>query len=560
MNTCDRCSANPRTTWKTFAFVTLCLLALPVAAMGQSAPDIAEPGSIEAIAEATTDPSFVSPWVAYVPEAAGVPSPTEYLGRIAGAPGELTRPEEIFGYLRALAEASPRVHLEEIGRTLEGREILLVAIADEEGIASLDRLKAATAALADPRRTDPQQAEEIIATARPFYYINAGLHADETGPPEAVMELAYRLAVSDQPMIRRIREELVVLINPVSNPDGRAKMADWFYRYLEGRTDFAELPRQSPPYWGRYVFVDMNRDAHQQTQRETQAIYRMFWDYHPAVIHDLHESFALLQTWNGTGPYNPNIDPIVTSAFLEMSFHEVTRMTVARHARRLDLGLRRRLRPPLRRLGRHEPQRHRARLRDLRQRHRRDRRTGSRAPRNDEDLVPAVATQQPARVVDARQRQLHRDRSARHPGLCRRQLLRNAVGFLPHRVQVVAAGRRRQPLRLCHPRGPARPSARRRNGQPAAAAGHRGRHGEDRLHHRRGRLPRRHLCRPSRPALPQLRSRPAVAAELRVRPRRAALRRRVVGPADALRRRDHPRRRPAGARGGPRSADRRRGR
>ncbi len=53
----------------------------------------------------------------------------------------------------------------------------------------------------------------------------------------------------------------------------------------------------------------------------------MFWDYHPTVIHDLHEAFALLQTWNGTGPYNPNLDPIVTSEFLEMSFHEVTRMT-----------------------------------------------------------------------------------------------------------------------------------------------------------------------------------------------------------------------------------------
>ena len=118
-----------------------------------------------------------------------------------------------------------------------------------------------------------------------------------------------------------------MLINPVSNPDGRAKMADWFYRYLEGRTDFDALPRQSPPYWGHYVFVDANRDAHQQTQAETQAIYRMFWDYHPIVIHDLHESFPLLQTWNGTGPYNPNLDPIVTSAFLEMSFHEVTRMT-----------------------------------------------------------------------------------------------------------------------------------------------------------------------------------------------------------------------------------------
>ena len=324
---CTRGSANFQVIWTKPALAMLCLLALPFAATGQSAVDAVEAGSIEAIAAATTDPSFVSPWVAYVPETTGVPSPTEYLGRIVGAPGELTRPEEIFGYLRALATASPRVHLEEIGRTLEGREILLVAIADEEGIASLDRLKAATAALADPRRTDLQQAEEIIATARPFYYINAGLHADETSSPEAVMELAYRLAVSNEPMIRRIREELVVLINPVASPDGRAKMADWFYRYLQGRTDYAELPRQSPPYWGRYVFVDINRDAHQQTQRETQAIYRMFWNYHPAVIHDLHESFALLQTWNGTGPYNPNLDPIVTSAFLEMSFHEVTRMT-----------------------------------------------------------------------------------------------------------------------------------------------------------------------------------------------------------------------------------------
>ncbi len=303
------------------------LLASTLATEDVYAPDRPEPGSVEAIARFTTDPRFVSPWVAYVPEADGVPSPSDFLGRIAGAAGELTRIDEMYGYLRALAAASPRVLLEEIGRTEEGREILLIAIADEEGIRSLRRLKAATAALADPRKTDPQHAEQIIAEARPIYYVNAGLHADETGGPEAVLELAYRLAVSEQAMVRRIRERLVVLINPVSNPDGRAKMADWFYRHLKGKTDYASLPRQSPPYWGRYVFVDANRDAHQQTQELTQAIYRMFWDYHPTVVHDLHEAFPLLQTWNGTGPYNPNLDPIVTSEFLEMGFHEVTRMT-----------------------------------------------------------------------------------------------------------------------------------------------------------------------------------------------------------------------------------------
>ncbi len=54
-----------------------------------------------------------------------------------------------------------------------------------------------------------------------------------------MLELAYRLAVSEQPMIRRIRENMVVLINPVSNPDGRDKQVEWFYRYLEGQNGLA---------------------------------------------------------------------------------------------------------------------------------------------------------------------------------------------------------------------------------------------------------------------------------------------------------------------------------
>ena len=132
-----------------------------------------------------------------------MPSPTKFLGHIAGAAGELSRTTQIYGYFRALAAATPRVTVEVIGKSEEGREILLVAVADEEGIRDLDRLKAATAALADPRTTTPEQAEKIIATARPIYYFNGGLHSTETGSPEMLMELAYRLAVSEQPMIQR---------------------------------------------------------------------------------------------------------------------------------------------------------------------------------------------------------------------------------------------------------------------------------------------------------------------------------------------------------------------
>jgi hypothetical protein len=291
------------------------------------APDTAEPGSIEEIASATTEPRFLSPWVAYLPASATVPSPRAFFGRIPGAPGELVDSAKAYAYCRALAAASPRVRVFTIGRSEEGRDIVLLAIADEAGIKNLDAMKSANAALADPRTVDAPAAERLIADSRPFYYFNAALHSDETGSTESVLELAYRLAVSDQPMIRRIRENMVVLINPISNPDGRDKQVDWFYRFLKGKTDRDTLPRQSPPYWSKYAFVDINRDAHQLTHETTKAVSRMFFEWHPVIVHDLHESEPLLMSWNGTGPYNPHIDPITYTEFLALSFHEVEAMT-----------------------------------------------------------------------------------------------------------------------------------------------------------------------------------------------------------------------------------------
>src|SRR3984957_17467670 len=290
-------------------------------------PDTPEAGSVEEIARATTETRFLSPWVSYLPASNTVVSPRAFLHRIPGAPGELVDSSAAYAYSRALAASSPRVKLFTIGKSEEGRDIMLLAIADEAGIQQLDKLKAITASLADPRKTDAAAAEQLVAAGRPVYYFNAALHSDETGSTETVLEMAYRLAVSEQPQIRRIRENLVVLINPVSNTDGRDKQVEWFYRYLKGKTVLEQLPRQAPPYWSKYAFVDINRDAHQQVHATTQAVYHMFFDWHPIAVHDLHESEALLLTWNGTGPVNEHIDPLSYSERLELSFHEVQTLT-----------------------------------------------------------------------------------------------------------------------------------------------------------------------------------------------------------------------------------------
>ena len=306
--------------------ITTLIVSMSNQGLAQS-PGSSEPGSEDAIAAATTESRFLSPWVSYVPGHRDVPSPTAHLGHIVGAPGELTRTESIYAYYRALAAASDRVKVDVIGRTEEGRDILLVIVGDAASLRQLDQTRSAMTALADPRRTDEAAMERIIAETTPFYMLHGGLHSTETGSPEMLMELAYRLAVSDAPHIKKTRDALVVLINPVAEPDGRDRAVDWFYRHLKGNTDFDRLPPRSPPYWGKYVFHDNNRDGIQRKLALTRATQDAFLKWHPLVVHDLHESIPLLSIWTGTGPYNVNLDPITTTEWHAMAFHEVTTLT-----------------------------------------------------------------------------------------------------------------------------------------------------------------------------------------------------------------------------------------
>jgi hypothetical protein len=290
------------------------------------APDVPEPGSVQKIKQYTTDAKYLPISVSYVPESKAVPSPEEVIGHIAGAAGELSDTATVIKYFRALDAASDRVEVRTLGRSEEGREIILAAIGDAAVLKQLDRYRADTAALADPRATDRAAMERIVARARPVYYINGGLHSPETGSPEMLMELAYRLAVSEQPAIKRIREKVIVLINPVSEPDGRDRVVQWYYRHLKGKTDWDEIADDgllSPPYWGHYIFHDNNRDGIQITAKLTQAVETMYWDFHPTVIHDLHESLPLLYIMTGHGPYSDAIDPVTIAEWSQMALHEV---------------------------------------------------------------------------------------------------------------------------------------------------------------------------------------------------------------------------------------------
>lgn len=297
---------------------------------GPWAPDVAEPGSVEAIRRHTTAEEFLPETVAYLPDSPTVPSPTEILGHVAGAEGELSRVAEVHGYMRALAAATPRVAVLTLGRSEEGREILLVLVSSADNLAGLDRWREINRGLADPRQTDRETARALAAEGRAVYYLLGGLHSTETGSPEMLMELAYRLAVSEQPAIREIRDELVVAITPVVEPDGRDRVVEWYERHLRGREkemEWEELRElSSPPYWGHYVFHDNNRDGMQRTQALTRAVHDAFYDLRPQVVHDLHESLPLLYISTGHGPYSTAVDPLTINRWTWFAHNEAAQL------------------------------------------------------------------------------------------------------------------------------------------------------------------------------------------------------------------------------------------
>jgi len=278
------------------------------------------------IKEYTTEPFFLSPLVDYLPASKSVPTPKAVLGDIAGAPTKLPYSKEVYEYMRALAKASPRVKVYSIGTTEEGREMIAVAVASEELIGKLDENKAKLAKLADPRtiNLDDKVAEQIAADAAPVYYITGTIHSPEAGAPTALMELAYRLAVDESPYIRNIRDNLITLITPIVEVDGRDRVVDVFNWKMKH-------PGQTVPpliYWGKYVAHDNNRDAMGMTLKLTQNVLNTYVDWKAQVIHDLHESVPFLyDNTIGDGPFNAWIDPLLTNEWQMIGWNNVQEMT-----------------------------------------------------------------------------------------------------------------------------------------------------------------------------------------------------------------------------------------
>lgn len=229
----------------------------------------------------------------------------------------ITRPEDVVAYFRALEKAAPdRIRVWEYARSWENRPLIYAALGSPENIARLDALKEGMQALADPRRADEAEARRLIADLPGTVWLAYGVHGNEISSTDAAIMTAYHLiAARGDPTVEKILANTVVFLDPMQNPDGRARFVHNFESAegLEPSGARIAAERNEPWPGGRtnhYLF-DMNRDWFALTQPETQGRVKILREWLPLVFVDAHEmgTDSTYYFAPEAVPYNPHLAP-----------------------------------------------------------------------------------------------------------------------------------------------------------------------------------------------------------------------------------------------------------
>jgi len=231
----------------------------------------------------------LSPGTTYDP---AIPSLVEVAGHDFDE--EVTPPSMVTAYMRALAAASDRAHLIEYGETYEGRALTALMIGSADRIAGLDGIREGLRRLANPDRSGDAEIEGLIAELPVVTALVHGVHGNEISSSGAAMAEAYHLlAAQNDPAADRILRESLVLIDPMQNPDGRARFVAATTqargRWADDDPNSAEHDEPWPGGRTNHYLFDLNRDWFAQTQPESRGRVAMLLDFQPQVTVDLHE-------------------------------------------------------------------------------------------------------------------------------------------------------------------------------------------------------------------------------------------------------------------------------
>jgi len=220
-----------------------------------------------------------------------IPTPASFLGYRIG--DDFTPHHRLQAYFEAVAAASDRVSLGSYGVTNEGRDLLLLTITSPENLGRVDEIQANMGRLADPRGVSQGELDAIIQENPAVAWLSYSVHGSESAGTEAAILTVYQLAAGTDAVTRSILDELVVIIDPASNPDGRARVVSSFQKRVgmsySDNPDSWEHGSDWPGGRSNHYYFDLNRDWSWQTQIETQQRTVQYLKWNPVVHVDLHE-------------------------------------------------------------------------------------------------------------------------------------------------------------------------------------------------------------------------------------------------------------------------------
>ncbi|MDP2956291.1 MAG: M14 family metallopeptidase [Longimicrobiales bacterium] len=244
--------------------------------------------------------------------ASQVPTPEQAFGFPPGADYKVADYDQMKAYFHALAEASPRASIQEIGLSAKGQPLLLLIISSEANMRRVDEWRGIAERLARAEIGE-NEAKQLASMGKAVVWVDGGMDDQEYATAQMTPELAYTLITSETEEMRFIRENVVILLNPILNPDATVNDVSWYRQVLGTPYETTRPPRMGQPWAG----TDNNRDWFMNNQPETRAVSKILYrTWYPQIVYNQHQpapNTARIFIPPFADPVNPDIHPLVTT-------------------------------------------------------------------------------------------------------------------------------------------------------------------------------------------------------------------------------------------------------
>lgn len=241
-----------------------------------------------------------------------VTSPQSHFGFLPGDDYKLANYDQIRSYFEALARESDRMQIVDIGQSSEGRSILMAYISSPANLARLSEYQQMQRKLA-LAEVGEAEARQIAAQAKAIVWIDCSMHSTEVTPSQHAPLLAYKLLTEDSAEIRQILDNVILLLVPVTNPDGLQMITEWYRRNVGTEHEIAPYPGLYQKYSGH----DNNRDWFMLNLPETRHVSKVLYqDWFPHIVYNQHQT-APFPARIFVPPYSEPLNPAIPPAVVE---------------------------------------------------------------------------------------------------------------------------------------------------------------------------------------------------------------------------------------------------